>query len=321
MEGSAGRGEYWAVARMAPQSLSKKSGLRHVFAAGPAYIGFWAECDAKPRHKRYQKAPGGCDEAAKAQKQRSTGSLHQMGDEAIEPNDGEHAREVVAERHQAPFAAHLVEAAHQKVAVAGPAFEGAERVLGERSAAAHLRISVFHPRAVSVEHGFMLPTLDGTRRCLGRETAGAHRAGVAIGLAAHIPDLDPAVGIDLATFRWLEKGASRAAIGIHLGLVDELFMADAALCFEPCGSLGRWDVGNDPILLAVLERIATVIAGIGKHRQRLGAELVLRGLSHFVKLAGVVAVIDDLACHDEFVLVVDRDLDVVAGDRLAGLRQ
>ena len=44
-------------------------------------------------------------------------------------------------------------------------------------------------------------------------------------------------------------------------------------------------------------------------------------MGHFVKLAGVVAVIDDLARHDQLVLVVDRDLDVVAGDRLASLRQ
>src|SRR5262245_5871116 len=169
------------------------------------------------------------------------------------------------------------------------------------------------------EHSFMLPTLDGARRCLGRATAGAQRAGVAVGLAARIPDLDPAVGVGLATVRRREKGTSRTAVGIHFGVIDKLFVADAALRFEPCGSLGLRNVGNDPVLLAVLQRGAVVVAGIGKRRQRLRAKLLLCGLGHLVKLAGIVTVIDDLACHDQLVLVVDRDLHVVASNHLTAL--
>ena len=42
--------------------------------------------------------------------------------EAIEAEDIEHAGEVVTEGHQAPFAADLVEAADQEVAIPGAAF-------------------------------------------------------------------------------------------------------------------------------------------------------------------------------------------------------
>ena len=50
------------------------------------------------------------------------------GNEALEPEDVEHAGEVVAERHQAPFAADLVEASNEEVPIAGTAFDGAEGV-------------------------------------------------------------------------------------------------------------------------------------------------------------------------------------------------
>src|SRR5206468_4906730 len=123
---------------------------------------------------------------------------------ADEAEDVGQAGEVVAERHQAPFAAHLVEAADEEVAVAGAAFEGTEGVFGEFGPAAHSAVGVLHPRAMPFQHGFMLPALDGARRCLDGDTARAQRAGVAIGLAADIPDLNP-VAVGLAAVRRAEE--------------------------------------------------------------------------------------------------------------------
>ena len=55
-----------------------------------------------------------------------------VGHKAIETENVEHAGEIVAERHQAPFAANLVEAANEEVPIAGAAFDGAEGVLDKR---------------------------------------------------------------------------------------------------------------------------------------------------------------------------------------------
>jgi hypothetical protein len=74
----------------------------------------------------------------------------------------------------------------------------------------------------------MLPALDGARRRLFGHAAGTQRTAVAVGLAADIPDLDAAAGVDLAAFRRLEKLVIRTAVGIRFGVVDELFMGDAA---------------------------------------------------------------------------------------------
>ena len=98
-------------------------------------------------------------------------------------------------------------------------------------------------------------------------------------------------------------------------------MADAILCFEPCSPLGLRNVGHDLILLAGLERVAVVVAGVGQRRQRLDAKFVLRSFCHAVKLAGIVAVVDDLARHDQLVFVVDGDLNIVARHHLTVLRQ
>ena len=128
---------------------------------------------------------------------------------AIEPDDVEHAGEVVAQRHQAPFAAHLVEAADEEVAVAGAAFERTEGVIGEFGAAVHPSLGVLHPGAKPLDHVFMLPAADGARRRLGGDAAGMQRTGVAVGLAARISDLDPAAGVGLAAVARREQFARR----------------------------------------------------------------------------------------------------------------
>ena len=127
--------------------------------------------------------------------------------------------------------------------------------------------------------------------------------------------------VGLATLRRAQLSAGRTAIDVGLRLPGKRLMADAILCFEPRGSPGLRNVGHDPVLLAGLERVAVVVAGIGESRQRLDAKRVLCGLGYVVKLAAIVAVVDDLARGDQLVLVVDGDLDVVARHHLAVLRQ
>ena len=93
-----------------------------------------------------------------------------VGDEALETEDVEHAGEVVAERHQAPFAANLVEAANQEMAVSGAAFEGPKGMLDNAGTAAHQLARALHPRAMTFENIFVFPTSDGPSRCLRGET-------------------------------------------------------------------------------------------------------------------------------------------------------
>src|ERR1035438_2512373 len=82
--------------------------------------------------------------------------------EAIEAENVEHAGEVVAERHQAPFAAYLVEAADEEVLIAGAAFERPEGMLDDGGAATHQLACVFacHPGAMTVQNRFVLPAKD-----------------------------------------------------------------------------------------------------------------------------------------------------------------
>ena len=49
--------------------------------------------------------------------------LCEVGCEALEAENVEHAGEIVAERHQAPFTADLFEAADEEVLIPGAAFE------------------------------------------------------------------------------------------------------------------------------------------------------------------------------------------------------
>src|SRR5207244_10822200 len=132
------------------------------------------------------------------------------------------------------------------------------------------------------------PAGDRARLCLGGETAVEQRTGIAVGLAARVPDLNPAAGIDLAAIAWCEEFARRTAINMCFRVVHKLLVSNAVLCFEPCGPLGLRDVSHDPIILAGLQRAAVVVAGVGERCQRLHAQLLLCGFGHLVTLAGVV---------------------------------
>src|SRR5882672_12851646 len=61
-----------------------------------------------------ERAPGGCRGTPKKHNGLFGQSVGELGGKAIEAKDVEHPRKVVAERHQAPLAAHLVEATHEE---------------------------------------------------------------------------------------------------------------------------------------------------------------------------------------------------------------
>src|SRR4029077_10528487 len=86
--------------------------------------------------------------------------LCDRGHKAVEAEDIEHAGEVVTERHQTPFAADLVEAANQEVAIAGATFERAEGMLDDGGTTAHQVACAFHPPAMTFENILVLPATD-----------------------------------------------------------------------------------------------------------------------------------------------------------------
>src|ERR1700730_16071231 len=103
---------------------------------------------------------------------RQTHLCGHAGNEALETEDIEHAGEVVAKRHQAPFAANLVEAAKEEVPIAGAAFDCAERMLDKPGATAHQLACALHPGAMTFENILVLPASDGAVGCLRSETTG-----------------------------------------------------------------------------------------------------------------------------------------------------
>jgi hypothetical protein len=98
-------------------------------------------------------------------------------------------------------------------------------------------------------------------------------------------------------------------------------MRKAALRSEAAVALGLRDIGDDILLLAALQRRAVVISRIRDRLQRLHFECFLRRCGHLIQLVRVVAVVDHLAGDNQRVLVVNRNLNVVAGDPLAALAQ
>src|SRR5947209_5603158 len=112
-------------------------------------------------------------------------------DKTVEPDDVEHAGEVVAQRHQAPLAAHLVESAQQEVAIAGAAFECAEGMLGKGGPAPHhgAGFCLRHPHAMAVDHVLMLPAMHLPPPSLVGETPRAKRTDTTDRLKGRIADI------------------------------------------------------------------------------------------------------------------------------------
>src|SRR6516225_5368176 len=116
------------VGRVAGRGWARKAGLSGLSGSGVS--------DDQRRHHVCPECPhnepdalwGGCNTAMAD----CAGLRCDVGHKAIETENVEHAGEIVAERHQAPFAANLVEAANEEVPIAGAAFDGAEGVLDKR---------------------------------------------------------------------------------------------------------------------------------------------------------------------------------------------
>jgi hypothetical protein len=269
------------VARISLLRLGKNAGLSGCEAAGPDECRDLNYFSANRGLKSYS-AQQGCDDDG--EKNGAIGDpLGEVGEEAVEPDDGEDAGEVVGERHQAPFAADLVEAAHQEMAVAGAAFEGAERMLGEAGATAHQRAGILHPLSMAFENVFVLPAMDGARRQLVGDAALAQRAGVARRFAAHVTNLDPAAGVAFAARRRRQQRTARTAVGVRAGIVGEVVVAEAALRRETPRPHGLRHIGDDAIVLTVLQRGAVVVSDVGECLERLGAKCLLGGLRHLVQ--------------------------------------
>src|SRR5258708_38331619 len=111
------------------------------------------ECE--PRRDVHQKPVQGDLEAGRGYSRGAQARQKHLGDacnEALEAHNVENAGEVVTERHQAPFAANLVEAANKEVAVSGAAFVSAEGMLHTGGAEAPLFARALHPLADKFEN-------------------------------------------------------------------------------------------------------------------------------------------------------------------------
>src|SRR5439155_4731086 len=130
-------------------------------------------------------AYGEFDGAQNAQNRLLGRSAGKNCDKAVEAEDVEYTGEIVAERHQAPFAAHLVEAADQEVAIAGAAFERTEGMFDQAGALAHQCAGILHPFLVTIDHRFVLPAVDRALVRLWTEASLAQVTSLADGFEAH----------------------------------------------------------------------------------------------------------------------------------------
>src|SRR5207249_3373201 len=149
-------------------------------------------------------------------------------DEVVEADNVQRASEIVAERHQAPFAADLVEAADQEVAIAGAAFERAEWMFDQAGALAHQCAGILHPFLVTIDHRFVLPAVDRALVRLWTEASLAQVTSLEDGFEAHIADVLPASRADFDTVHRFQQRARWTAINVGFGVIAERFMAEAA---------------------------------------------------------------------------------------------
>src|ERR1700685_3121416 len=118
----------------------------------------------------------------------------------------------------------------------------------------------------------------------------------------------------------MQQLAGRTAVGIGCSIIAEVLAGEAAFLLELTVAFVRRHVGLDAVILAGLEILTVIIAGIGQYLHGLGFENLLGRFCHFVEMA-CIAAIDDLAFDDQLVLVVNDALNVVAGNGLVALAQ
>src|SRR6056297_2418831 len=166
------------------------------------------------------------------------------------------------------------------------------------------------PRLGPFEYLFILPAADTpvpAGRTLwfdGAVTAGG--APVAVdGLAGFLAG--KAVGQPLA---------GRTPVLVILGDVGKRTAIEEATCLVPRGLRLR-EIGLDPGLLAGADLIAIVVAAVGDHLERLGAQCRLCLAGQRRELPPITAHIADLVGDDQVMAAVYRALDVVADDPAA----
>src|SRR6266478_6761967 len=176
--------------------------------------------------------------------ERFGGALGEQRPPRVEADNAQHPTEIT-QRHQAPFAAHLVEPAHQEVAVSGAAFERAKRVFGQRLAAAH-HVLAGDPHAgpVSLDHVLIRPAFDLAPLALASKAAPAQRTHPANRATTGIADRHLAAGLTLLAAHRPQRRAGRTAIDIGPGVVAEVLEAEPALRFQSLAAIGWRNIGQ-----------------------------------------------------------------------------
>ena len=235
--------------------------------------------------------------------------------------DGEHPREVVAQDHQGHLAADLLEAAHQEVIPAEPAFEGAEGVLDQAGALAHPLGSLRgHALAVDLEHRGMLAAIKLPPRGLRGQADALERAAM-----ASVGRTGVALAQDAVDGRRFALRAQDLPTGTDVGVspwdILELRPAEAPCSENWLVLVGNRDVDGDVGLGTGGQFLLTIVASIGHNGERRDPQHLLGGDGLRGQLPAVVAGVGYLVVGDEAVLVVHHALDVVAHRLLAALVQ
>src|SRR5207237_6277833 len=172
--------------------------------------------------------------------------------------------------------------------VPGTAFEGTERMFGQRLAAAHhVFTSDAHAGPVPLDHVLVQPALDLATLTARGQASRAQRAGPADRPAAGIAARQLAAGLTLLSAHRPQLCLARTTIEVGRGVIAEIGDAKPALPFEPLIAIGRRHIGGDRTVLASLQRLAIIVSSVGDRPERRDAERLLGRLCHRVELAAV----------------------------------
>ena len=148
-------------------------------------------------------------------------------DHRLHPEDGDHPLEIVGENVKAHLGSHFSEGARQKVGRAHPGFDGPERVLCGLATDAHglgRTVQLFLHR---IEDGFVLPAPDAP--FLGRRASGFQSAAGAFARPVAV-QREPLLHRCGSVRQRLAGGTT---IGVLLGIVDKILLAEPAIGLAP----------------------------------------------------------------------------------------
>src|ERR1700733_12268703 len=107
-------------------------------------------------------------------------------------------------------------------------------------------------------------------------------AAAAACLGAHIAALDPAARVHPGLLCGMQQLAGRTAVGIGCSIIAEVLAGEAAFLLELTVAFVRRHVGLDAVILAGLDILTVIIAGIGQYLHGLGLENLLGRFCHLV---------------------------------------